>query len=567
MLERLTVSNLAVVEKAELEFVPGLNVLTGETGAGKSVLRGAIELVLGGRAEASAVRTGAKEARIEAVFGIDGASSPAVAGILEDAGLPACEGNELLIRRTIGAEDAGRVWVNDSRTTVSLLRKLAAVLVDIHGPRANQRLLEERFQRETLDRYGSVGLDAYKKAFSGLQRVRAEIAGLKALATSDDELDLLRFQVNELEEADVSAQDDDLSERHAAAAHAEEMAQVAREATEALDGDSGAGEILARLGPQFAALAKHCPDAREWAKETEEIAVRLQELSRAIAETVSRFEIDPEEFAAMDKRLGVVNRLKRKYLPSMVPGQDAFSRAIGTILAEKKKRLADFENREQRLAELEQAERAALADVCAAGRHVTVRRRAAGDRLARVVTQELRDLGFLKARFDVRLEPREPAADGCDKVVFMLEPNPGEGSKSLEEIASSGEIARVMLALKSVLASHDTIGTLVFDEIDANVGGETGRTVGEKMRAVAEGRQVVAITHLPQSAVYGARHFAVSKSVSGGRTRTTAVCLSGEARIAEIARMLGGGAEGGVVYRHARELLQSASLKNGQKMV
>lgn len=558
MLERLVVSNLAVVEKAEIAFAAGLNVLTGETGSGKSVLRGAIELVLGGRAEATSVRTGADEARVEAEFSVKGASAALTAAILEEAGLPKCEEGVLLIRRTLSAEESSRVWVNDARTTVTTLRKLGAALIDIHGPRANQRLLEERFQRETLDRFGAINLTHYQDAYAALGKVRSEIAALKALAVSDDELELLRFQVNELEEAAITEEDDELAQRHKAAAHAEEIAAVAQEATELLGGEQGASEILVRLEPQLAALAKHFPEADEWSQECEAIVVRLQELSRTIEETVSRLEIDPESFAEMDKRLGVVNRLRRKYLPATLAEGTTLSAALGAVLEAKRKRLDDFENREKRLAELSREEQAAYEKVKAAGAAVTVKRRAAGEKLARAVTHELRDLGFLKARFEVRLEGKEPSADGCDAVVYSLEPNPGEGEKPLEAIASSGEIARVMLALKSVIAAHDTIDTLVFDEIDANIGGETGRTVGEKMREVAVHHQVIAITHLPQTAVYGARHFAVSKSVSGGRTRTAVTCVDGEARVAEIARMLGGGTRGDIAYKHAQELLAQA---------
>ena len=561
MLERLVVYNLAVVEKAEVDFSTGLNVLTGETGSGKSVLRGAIELVLGGRAEASSVRTGAKEARIEAIFRLSGDSAALVAGILDEAGLPACEEGELLVRRTISAEEAPRVWVNDTRTTVTTLKKLGAALIDIHGPRANQRLLEERFQRETLDQFGGVKLTDYQVAYTALGKVRSEIAALKSLAVSEDELELLRFQVNELEEANISEDDDDLAARHTAAAHAEEIATIAQEATELLGGEAGASETLVRLEPQLVALARHFPAANDWSQECEEIVVRLQELSRTIEDTVSRLDIDPEEFAAMDKRLGVVNKLRRKYLPATLEEGTTLSAALGAVLEAKRKRLDDFENRGKRLEELAKEETAAYEKVKVVGAAVTAKRRAAGEKLAKAVTRQLRDLGFLKARFEVRLEAQEPSAEGCDSVVYSLEPNPGEGEKPLEAIASSGEIARVMLALKSVIAAHDTLDTLVFDEIDANIGGETGRTVGEKMREVAARRQVIAITHLPQTAVFGTRHFAVSKSVSGGRTRTAVTCVSGEERIAEIARMLGGGARGDIAYQHAKELLANSLSK------
>ena len=527
MLSKLSVSNLAIVEKAEAEFAPGLNVLTGETGAGKSVLMGALELVLGGRAESSVVRDGAKEAEVEAVF------------------------DSHVIRRTVTASGRTRAWVDDESVSVAELRELGRTLVDIHGPRANQNVLEEAFQRETLDAYGRTALSAYSAAYAAWRALKDRLAALLSAGGGADELDLLRYQVGELEGAGVSSEDDDLAERHAAAAHAEEIVADANEITEALGGDRSVAEILAKLQPKFAAIAKHLPEASEWAAEAEDLTVRAEELSRSVADAVSRIDADPAAFQEMDARLGVVNRLARKYRVSL-PSD------LVKLLEEKRTRLADLENRDEKVAELEGEIAAAEKAVTAAGAELTKRRRAAGEKLSKAVTKELRDLGFLQAKFAVRLAPAEPEAHGCDRVAYMFEPNPGEAARPLADIASSGEVARVMLALKSVLAAHDAVGLLVFDEIDANIGGEVGRVVGEKMRAVARHHQVIAITHLPQSAVYGARHLVVSKAVSGGRTRTQIAEATGEARVREIARMLGGEKLTSVVKTHAEELLKLA---------
>lgn len=527
MLSKLSVSNLAIVEKAEAEFAPGLNVLTGETGAGKSVLMGALELVLGGRADSSVVRDGAREAEVEAVF------------------------DNHVIRRTVTSAGRTRAWVDDESVSVAELRELGRTLVDIHGPRANQNVLEESFQRETLDAYGRTSLGSYAAAYADWKALKDRLAALLSSGGGEDELDLLRYQVNELEGAGITAEDDDLAERHAAAAHAEEIVEAANEITEALGGDQSAAEILAKLQPKFAAIAKHLPEASDWASEAEDLTVRVQELSRSVADAVSRIDADPAAFQEMDERLGVVNRLKRKYrvdLPS----------DLERLLADKRTRLADLENRDEKVVELEREIAAAEKTVRTAGAELTKKRRAAGERLAKAVTKELRDLGFLQAKFAVRLLPAEPEAHGCDQVSYMFEPNPGEAARPLADIASSGEIARVMLAIKSVLAAHDAVGLLVFDEIDANIGGEVGRVVGEKMRAVSKHHQVIAITHLPQSAVYGDRHLVVSKSVSGGRTRTQIAEATGETRVKEIARMLGGEKLTSVVKTHAEELLELA---------
>lgn len=553
MLSRLTVSNLAIVEKAEADFAPGLNVLTGETGAGKSVLMGALELVLGGRADTGVVRDGEKEAKVEAefTFGSSAASDAcaAVKAILDDVGID-FDGESLLVRRTVSASGGGRVWVNDSSSTVATLKRLGRALVDIHGPRANQNILEERFQREALDSFAAIDMREYSKAWSSLQGARSRLESLQGEGASENELDMLRYQVDELEGAKITSDDDEIAERHAAAAHAEEIVDAANEITEALGGDGGAADVLIRLQPRFASVAKRMPAASGWAGEAEELTLRIQELSRTVADAVSAIDVDPETMAALDERLTVLNRLKRKY------GADDAS-ALLAVLERKRERLESIENRDAKIAELKGEIDRALAEVEVRGAALSKKRKTAGDKLAKAVTAELHDLGFLQAKFSVRLGRIAPESHGCDSVDYMFEPNPGEAARPLSDIASSGETARVMLALKSVLASHDSTDVLVFDEIDANIGGEVGGVVGTKMRSVAACHQVIAITHLPQSAVFGDRHLVVSKAVSGGRTRTRIESVEGEARVREIARMLGGENSTSVVMRHAEELLRS----------
>lgn len=538
MLNRLSVRNLAVVEKVEVEFDPALNVITGETGAGKSVLMGALELVLGGRAEASVVRDGAKEAEVEADFG------------------------ETVVRRTVTREGRSRAWVNDESVSVAELKELGHTLVDIHGPTANQKLVEEPFQRDLLDADGkaSAAGRAYAADWARYAALKGEIDALAA-AGGEDEADMLRFQVNELEGAELTDDDETLSERHAAAAHAEEIVENANAMTEALGGDRGVSELLAALQPKFRAVARHLPQAEAWAREADDITVRVQELSRTIADAMSGLDGGEEDLASLDARLTLVNRLKRKYRAEDVP-------RLRALLAEKKGRLAAIEGRDERLRDLQANLDAAEKALRTTGAALTKARAAAGERLAKAVTKELKDLGFRQAKLFVALEPQSPDAHGCDRVVYMFEPNPGESARPLAAIASSGEIARVMLALKVVTASRSPratspvphaaspIPTLVFDEIDANIGGEVGRVVGEKLRAVAKAHQVIAITHLPQSAVYGTRHLVVSKRVTDGRTRTTLSPVAGDARVSEIARMLGGEKLTSVVRKHAEELLK-----------
>ena len=562
MLRRLTVSNLAIVEKVEAEFCPGLNVITGETGAGKSVLMGALDLVLGGRADASVVRDGAKEAEVEAEFELEKKGG----------------GERVAIRRTVTALGRSRAWIDDESVSVAELKELGARLVDIHGPTANQRLTEEDFQRKALDAFGGVDLAAkgrkegaksYAELFALLAELKSQISDLRSFG-GDDELDMLRFQVNELESAELSEDDETIAERHAAAAYAEEIVENANAITEALGGDQSAAEILVQLQPRFRNMAKHLPAAAEWAAEAEDLTVRIQELSRTVADAASKLDVGEEDLEGLDARLTLVNRLLRKYHVSQVSG-------LLSSLESKKAKLDALEHREERVAELQAKIAVADKALRAAGAELTKRRKAAAEKLAKAVTRELKDLGFLQAKFFVALEPIEPEAHGMDRVVYMFEPNPGESARPLASIASSGEIARVMLAIKVSGSRFQVSGsgmcgermaanlkpetrnlepTLVFDEIDANIGGEVGKVVGEKLRTVAKGHQVIAITHLPQSAVFGERHLVVTKGVTGGRTMTKISVAEGEVRIAEIARMLGGEKLTSVVRRHAEELLQ-----------
>lgn len=551
MLTRLSVRNLAIVESADVEFGDGLTVITGETGAGKSVLMGALELVLGARADASTVRDGAKEARIEAEFT---AVSGVVDAFLDAAGLPPCEDGVLLVRRAISATGGGRVHVNDAATTVQTLRALGKLLVDVHGPNDHQSLLEEGFQRGVLDAYGRLDTSAYAAAWSRLAGLRAQLADLQGDdADVAEACERLRYAVEELDAAQLTPEDDtELPARHAAAAHAAEILDCANAATAALsEADDSAAAALIGAGARVREMARFHEAAGAWGETVERLTVEVQELAREIADSVSRLDADPEALQALDDRLSLVQRLKRKYACPDVA-------ALFALRDERARRLADLEGRGARLAALADEIAAAEAAVRAAGVKLTAARAKAAARLARAVTKELHGLGFLRAGFDVALVPHAPDATGCDAVDFQFAPNPGEPARPLREIASTGEIARVMLAVKTVVAEHDAIPVLVFDEIDSNIGGEVGRAVGEKLRAVARHHQVIAITHLPQSAVYGTRHLAVAKAVSGGRTRSTIRPLEGEARVAEIARMLGGTSLTSVVEQHARELLALA---------
>jgi DNA repair protein RecN (Recombination protein N) len=494
---------------------------------------------------------------LEAEFSVSegDASHPAVAALLEACGLPPCEDGSLLVRRVISASGGSRVWVNDTSATVQTLKSLGDLLVDIHGPNDHQSLLNEEFQRELLDRCGGVGLGAYGKAWAEYAALKSRLEALRGTENAEEEIERLRYSVEELDRAGLSEDDDtELPARHAAAAHAAEIVEAANAATLALSGDdaAGAAESLIAAGAHIREMARYHEPAAGWAGEIERIITDVQELSRSIADSASRIDADPETMQALDDRLTLVHRLKRKY---------ACATAVDllALLERRRCKLADFEDRDGKIRELESALGSALESVRRAGAKLTQARRKAGAFLAAAVTKELHGLGFLQAGFSVVISAREPDASGCDSVSFHFEPNPGEHARPLAAIASTGEIARVMLAVKTVTAAHDSIPVLVFDEIDSNIGGETGRAVGERLKSVARRRQVVAITHLPQSAAYGDRHFVVAKSVSGGRTRSAIREIAGEDRVREIARMLGGENATSVALQHARELIDGAA--------
>jgi DNA repair protein RecN (Recombination protein N) len=553
MLTHFRVQNLAIVEEAHVAFGEGLNVITGETGAGKSILIGALELILGGRADKSLIRTGATEARVEAVFEL--ADTTRVDAVLAEAGLPACEDGSLIIRRTLAAAGAGRCLLNDASTTAQTLRRVGDLLVDIHGPYDHQSLLDPVFQLELLDAFGKCHAprQAFQESFRALQALEQRRAGLTGDSTDvAAEIDRLRFIVDEISGARLTpADDEDLVNEHAAAANAETILKTGGALSIALaEGDDSAFNILAGVQQRLAELARILPEAAAWHQEARSAAVQIQELSRAITDRMERIETDAGRLQELETRMAQVQKLKRKYGPALAD--------VLASLARHSARLDDLQTRGERLAVLDREIAAAQKGLSGLAAALTRARQAASGALARAITKELRDLGFLKAGFGVDLVPCPPRASGADEVRFGFAPNPGEAMRPLRDIASSGEISRVMLATKGVLARHDRIPVLVFDEIDSNIGGEVGRAVGIKLRGVAASHQVLCITHLPQVAVYGRQHFVVGKEVRGSRTFARIDVVEQNDRVEELARMLGGRDSTAVTLDHAREMLKAA---------
>lgn len=550
MLTLLKIRNLALVDELVWDLGPGLISVTGETGAGKSVIVGALKLVLGGRAEKSLIRTGEETCAVEAVFELKEAAE--IDAILEEGGLAPCDETQLIIRRLIG-QNTTRQFVNDSPVTLALLKRLGEHLVDLHGPHDHQSLLSTERQLAMLDAYaGAEKAHAeYREHHRAWRGKTLELDEIRhAENASEQELELLRYQVQEIDQANVRPEEEqDLQDRWRRASNATRLVENAAAAAAALSGEDGIMERLTEVQRHLRELEKVDPSSRDRLASLETACVELQDLETALGDYVEELEIDPAAAASLEERVNLLESLKRKYGPSLA---DVVARREAAAA-----RLDTIENRGEKIAALEQELAACRAALETAGRALTTARRKGAPKLAKEIAAQLKDLGFKQSAFEVALRVlTEPGAQGFEAVDFQFGPNPGEPLLPLRQIASSGEISRVMLAVKSALAEQDATPLMVFDEIDANVGGEVARAVGRKMAALGTRHQVVAITHFPQVAASAEHHFVVEKEVSGGRTRSRLFRVQGEGRISELVRMLGGG--GSQARAMAASLLETA---------
>ena len=551
MLQCLRVRNFAIVESLDVAFERGLNVITGETGAGKSILIGALYLLLGERADTSAIRAGETQCVVEATFQL--AEPQAVNEILTDAGLEPCDHGLLILRRTVKAAGGGQAFVNDAPVTLPLLKRLGAHLVDLHGPHDHQSLFQPASQLDILDSFARADAEraAYANAFSRRQALlarREELAGDRG--DLDAQIALYAHQVREIEEAaPVEGEEDEVRAEQQTAGHAQRILELGQLIVQAISEDENSAlAIMAPARKALDELARLLPAAKEWLAEFRGHTDALAALTGAIQSELTHISADPARLEWLDQRLATYDKLKRKYGPSLAN--------ILQTLATAKTRLQDLQTRDQQKADVEKELLAVEKELQTAGRALRKRRAAAAEKLAPAITAELQALGFAHGLFAIELTPSEaPLASGLDKLEFAFAPNVGEPMRPLRAIASSGEISRVMLGIKVVVAAADRIPLLVFDEIDANVGGETARAVGQKLAQAAKRRQVIAITHLPTVAACGAHHHAVRKEVQAGRTHTRVVALDHAARAEELARMLGGRESTSVTLRHAAELL------------
>ena len=562
MLTQLTISNFAIISHLDISFKPGLNILSGETGAGKSIIINAVNLILGGRASADLIRTGSKEAKVEALFSLP--EHPVLSELLSTLGLT-FEG-ELLIRRTLSREGRNKIMINDSMVTLQTLSKIGATLISISGQHEHQLLLRPDNHLYLLDDFGGLTPERLElnESFRQYQSLKEALQRLERGIKEDEERqELTRFQMKEIETAHIrEGEDTFLEEERKRLRHAEELRESVAESYERLyeKEDSVLSDLSHCIkgmekGAEVDIRLNTIKDALVKAKvELEETALELRDLRKTITS-------DPVRLEEVEERLQLLNRLKRKYGPSLDDVRrlkDKLSHRMDD-LDQKKVEL------ERNLAALKDKER----DIMERATRLSKKRKRVARILEKSVKSEMGLLDMGGTRFEVRFHTQVPEggkdpenamgeinADGQDRVEFMLSPNVGEELRPLARIASGGELSRIMLAMKTILARTASVETLVFDEVDSGIGGGTAEVVGEKLRSLAAYHQILCITHLPQIASKGQTHFLVQKRVKDKRTQTIISELNAEARVKEIARLLGGKVVSPEALAHAKEMMR-----------
>ncbi len=549
MITELRVRNLATVSEATLQLGPGLNVLTGETGAGKSMLVDALALLLGERASTQTLRPGATRAVIEGVVEeIDGQ----IARRIEALGLDVDEGR-VIIRREVAAEGRSRAWVNGSPTTVKVLGQLGALLVDLHGQHDTQSLLRPEMQRDILDDFAGAGRErqAVREAYETVAALEAEY---QLLSDRRDEIqrraDYLRHVVEEIDQAALEIGEDLTLDREAALlSEADAIEALGRSILEALDeGDAAALKALGAADRAVSNLERLDSTVSAWRELLDGAYANVSELVRLVSTYVDDIEHSPGRLAEVESRRDLISRLKQKHGGDLAAIVETHNEALAEL------ELLDTADIDLRaLAARRDAAAETLAEAC---RSLSEKRTAASGRLTRAVDRLLPKLGLHGGRLTVDLVPLAAVGPaGQESVTFQVQLNEGMDARPLAKAASGGELSRIMLALKVILAQHDRIGTLIFDEVDQGIGGEVGAQVGESLAEVALLRQVLVITHLPQIAGHADRHLFVSKSSRDGMAASTVEVIHGEDRVLEIARMLGD-AESDSARKHAKELVR-----------
>ncbi len=549
MLTSLKIRNLALVEELTWDLPAGFVAITGETGAGKSVILGALKFLIGERADRGLVRHGATMATLEAVFHVP--QSEELDQLLEERGVDPCDEGTLILRRSISTEVAGRQFVNGSPCNVTLLRELGERLIDLHGPHDHQSLFSRSEQTLLLDSFSAALMERthYLEARKKMAALLREQEELLSGVGNAQQKEQWAQELEEIQNADFRLEEEEeLIARHRTAAQGKRLSELAALAAARLSEDEvNVASVLAEVTRLVRELVRLDPLMEKELGEVDLLSEQLQGLSRRLADYSESIELDQHELLQLEERLDLFAKLKRKY-----------GATLSEVMEHGKKleeRLASFADLEERLVSIDLRKKEAQQAQQTAMKQLTKSRQQGAKKLIAAITAALTDLGFRQAGFQIALEPlAEPGAHGGEEADFLFAPNPGEPLQPLRMIASSGEVSRVMLALKSAMAHQDRVPLLVFDEIDANVGGEIALRVGAKMKELGKEHQVLCITHLPQVAAAAASQFVVEKEVRDGRTSTSLRVVEGKKREEEIARMLGGASDSALA--HARVLLE-----------
>jgi len=569
MLTELHIQNFAIIDKLDLRFGSGLIILTGETGAGKSIILDAVVMLIGGKADATFVRTDSAAALVEGVFQLKGPEKETVNEILKREELMD-DPNYVVLSREIRKEGRSVARINGRTVAVSMLKEIGALVVDIHGQSEHLSLLDPRAHLGLLDRYAEVAkpLSEYRQTYHALLNVRHELNELrKAQADADRRLEMLTYQAEEIEDARLKpGEDEELRQERDRLANAESLAQNAQEALALLDEGSpdtpAATDLIGQAAQALATLAKLDSAQEELSNQGELMLDTLADIIHGLQDYLEGIEFNPKRLDEVEERLNMIQLLKRKYggdIPAVI--------AYGE---ESRKQLEAITGAADRIAELELEEARSLDKLAKQGGTLSDKRKAASTAMAQGIETELGDLRMSSAKFSVDFKTKPdpngiPLADGnrvsfdqngFDKIEFLIAPNPGEGLKPLAKIASGGETSRLMLGLKNVLARADEVPSLIFDEIDQGIGGRVGMIVGHKLWNLSRTHQVFCVTHLPQLAVFGDEHYQVQKLIKGNRTLTRVELLKDDSRLLELSQMLGEVGES--TLRSAHELLQVA---------
>ena len=550
MLNLLHIRNLALVEKADLELSPGFNAITGETGAGKSVLMGSVALLLGGRFDKSSIRQGTDRCEISGQFDLTPDELKEISQILDEAGLEPCEENQLLIRRVF-TPSGGRIFLNSSPATAQILRRIGELLADVHNAEDAIGLLKGAAQLKALDRFAQLDplLEECAEAWNEKKSVLREKEEFLSSMPSESDAEILRREIREIElQNPEEGEDAKLEALHSAASNSKLILETASAAEAALnESDDSLMDRVGMVRRMLRPLESTDPEYAEiFLQKCDELSSLISDLTDSIRSRAESVELDEREFAALEERMRILQTLKRKYGPELGD--------VLVHLAESRRRLEIFENSAQEREKLEAKEAAAESKYRNIAAKLSDLRKKAAEKLSQTLKKEIIKLGFKKADFAIAFSACDAGPGGTDRIEFLFSANPGVPVKPLRDVASSGELSRVMLAVKTVLAETDHIGTIIFDEIDANIGGETASVVANELNALGSRKQILCISHLAQVAARAKTHFAVEKRTAEDSAVSVIHRLAPAGRIREISRMLGGGT---AAENHAKALLKA----------